>query len=388
MNKTIAFFDCFSGISGDMTLGAFIDLGVPADWIEEHLKSLPLPGVEIIVDEKKQNAIAAKDITVAFSDEQMSRDYAFIKNLIKNSPLLDSVKNNSLKIFAQVARAEAKIHGRSIDKVHFHETGAVDSIADIVGTALCIEYLGIEKFACSRLPLGSGFVKCSHGTIPIPAPATAEILKGVPVFGSGLEAELVTPTGAAIVRALVDDSGFGSMPEMTISKIGFGAGKRELEDRPNLLRIILGKTLEPVEKVFMVETSIDDMNPEIYGHLMERLFEDGAKDVFWTPVYMKKNRPGTLVQVVCGADVRDAIIARILIETSSIGVRHYSIERTTLEREKLVLETSLGSIDAKKVFLPGGKVRIAPEFESCRRIAMEKQIPLRDVYDLFLRELP
>ncbi len=389
----LAYFDCFSGISGDMTLGALVDLGVPVEWLMDQLSSMPLENFDVTVTPAHRNGIHAKLVNVEVFDNKTSRNFSQIRTLIKNSPLTDTVKSTSLQIFQKLAEAEARIHSCSPDEVHFHEVGGIDAVVDIVGTALGLEYLAIKKIIASPIPLGKGFVTCSHGKLPVPAPATLGILKDVPVYGTTIPHELVTPTGAAIITALAQ--GFGAMPDMVIKKIGYGAGQRDLADRPNLLRIIQGNVSQTAtempeelqeDQIEIIETSIDDMNPELFGHLMERLFEDGALDVYWIPIYMKKNRPGTMLQVLCKHDRRDILIQRILSETTTLGVRYYESRRRLLWRDQLEIETSYGKIAVKRVKDPHGNIRIIPEYEVCQKIAREHDLPLRIVYDTVARE--
>ena len=374
----IAYFDCFSGISGDMTLGAFVDLGVPVKWLEEKLKTNLLTDFELTVSPISRMGIAAKKIAVTITNQE-ERNYTKISRMITGSSLPSRVKKLSLAMFEKLAAAESLIHGCEKEHVHFHEVGGVDAIVDIVGACLCVDYLGIEKIFASKIPLGNGFVNCSHGTLPVPAPATLEILKKIPVYGTDVPFELVTPSGAAIITTLADS--FGKMPDMIVSNIGYGSGSRELETSPNLLRVVGGELIASDETAIMLETCIDDMNPEIFGFLMERLFEDGALDVWLVPVFMKKNRPGTLLQVLCHQNVREQMIYRILTETTTLGVRYYNIERRILERKIVTLKTGYGPVSAKKVRTPDGKTRIVPEYEVCRKIAAEKNIPIRKVYE-------
>jgi uncharacterized protein (TIGR00299 family) protein len=380
----IAYFDCFSGISGDMTLGALMDLGVPPGWLKEKLTDIPLKGFNISIEKELRRGIHASRATVTVDRDLPSRNYADIKELIRQSRMSTRVKETALAIFDKVAEAEAKIHHAEKDHVHFHEVGALDSIIDIVGTALCLEYLDIQKITSSKIPLGKGFVSCHHGILPVPAPATVEILRHIPVFGSGIEQELVTPTGAAIIATLADR--FDHMPEMKIENIGYGAGKRDYGDRPNVLRIIRGIPSPMADAeiqsqpIVMLETCIDDMNPEFYGYIMDRLFEDGALDVYWVPIFMKKNRPGTMVQVLCEASKKQAVAHRILTETTSIGVRFHEVRRQTLARESIMLQTAYGEVMVKRITGPGQRMRFAPEYEECRKIAQSYQIPIREVY--------
>lgn len=380
-----AYFDCFSGISGDMTLAAFVDLGVPLEWLQEKISALPLSGFDITSVSIERSGITAQQIHVR-TRAGASRDYRQIKSLISGSGLSCRVKQTSLEIFRRIAAAEAGIHGCELDHVHFHEVGGVDAIVDIVGAALCIEYLGIERVAASPLPLGSGFVETRHGTLPLPAPATLSILKNIPVYGTSIPCELVTPTGAAVIAALAER--FGPMPAIMPAGIGYGAGLRDIQGRPNLLRIVLGAEKDgrlESDRVDVLETCIDDMNPEMYGFLMERLFEDGALDVYWMPIYMKKNRPGILVQALASPECREAITRRLLSETTSLGVRCRSVERRTLPRDSIDIETGFGRVGAKRIYELNGGIRIVPEYEACRRIALEHKVPLRHVYDAVVR---
>jgi pyridinium-3,5-bisthiocarboxylic acid mononucleotide nickel chelatase len=390
----IAYFDCFSGISGDMTLGAFLDLGVPVEWLKDQLGRLPLAGFDVCVDTVSRNGITAKSVQVRVQDDITSRDHAQIRSLITNSPLSRNIKQMSRDIFERIAQAEALIHGCTVDQVHFHEVGGIDAIVDIVGTVLCMDYLGIKTVIASHIPLGKGFVSCEHGTLPVPAPATLSILKGVPVYGTKIPHELVTPTGAAILVTLAGS--YGELPGMIIEKTGYGAGKRDLESIPNLLRVVMGTGLwgdtgqtSALHKdtVVVLETCIDDMNPEVFGFLMERLFEQGALDVYWIPVFMKKNRPGTLVQVLCLRNLKEVLMDCILSETSTLGIRYYDAKRCMLTRETVMMKTAYGEIQVKRITEPGGSVRIVPEYEVCKNIALEKKLPIRVVYDTIIRSV-
>jgi pyridinium-3,5-bisthiocarboxylic acid mononucleotide nickel chelatase len=392
--KTIAYFDCFSGISGDMTLGAFLDLGVPLKWLKAQFETLPLSGFELSAGTVTRNGICAKSVEVTVKDDAASRNYKKITAIIEKSPLSSKVKQTSLEIFEKIAHAESQIHRCPKEQVHFHEVGGIDALIDIVGAALCVDYLGIEKVMASSIPLGSGFVTCQHGILPVPAPATLEILKGVPVRGTKLPYELVTPTGAAIIVTLADS--FEKIPDMLIEKIGYGAGKRDIETVPNLLRIVIGippalreKTGDWLkeDRILMVETCIDDMNPEVFGFLMNRLFEEGALDVYWIPIFMKKNRPATMVNVLCPEELCERIMNCILSETTSTGVRYYPAKRRMLLREPIVVNTSFGEIAAKRLIELDGSARIVPEYEICKKIAIEKKLPLRVVYDTILKSL-
>ena len=383
----LAYFDCFAGISGDMILGALVHLGVPADFIEENIRNIPLEAFHLEIGTAARMGIHGQQVKVVVEDkDKHTRNYKDIRLLINESPLPDTVKGSSLKIFGRLAEVEASIHNCSKDSVHFHELGGVDAIVDVVGAALCMEWLGIGKVFASEIPVGKGFVTCEHGKLPVPAPATLALLDGVPVHGTGVSHELVTPTGAAILTSLSQD--FGPMPKMLIRQIGYGVGSCDLKEMPNLLRIVLGEpdSGRETDRVTIVETNIDDMNPEIFGFVMERLFEDGALDVIWIPIFMKKNRPGTMVQVICNEGDREAIERRILSETTATGVRYYHAGRTKLPRRVKEVITSYGKVRVKEVSGPAGRVFVVPEYEDCKKIALEKKIPLKVVYETIVKE--
>ena len=391
----IAYFDCFSGISGDMTLGALVDLGVPIDWLDQQLSAVPIEGYHLSVKKVMDHGICGSKAQVWIDESPAKgRHWPDIKNLIESSQLIEKVKHLSLRIFERLAQCEAAIHGVDVNQVHFHEVGAVDALVDIIGTAICIDRLGIETVVASAIPLGRGFTTCQHGTLPLPAPATAALLKGVPVFGTEIDQELVTPTGAAIITTLA--RAHGPMPPMRIQSIGYGAGSRRFDAQPNLLRIFLGQSLGGEarfsnsaisERVAVVETTLDDMNPELFGHLMDRLYTDGALDVTWQPAYGKKNRPATIVSVICPVDLRDRIVKRLLSESTTIGVRHTEMARYVLPRETISVDTPLGPIAAKRITELDGTQRLTPEYEACRQIALDRNMPLRRVYDIVQRTL-
>lgn len=379
----IAYLDCFSGISGDMTLGALLDLGFPESSLREGLAALPVGGYRIEITREERQGLEGTSVRVLVEEEkQPHRHYAEIKKILSESSLPERARHIASAIFERIARAEAHVHGTSVDKVHFHEVGAVDSIVDVVGVALGVDALDIQESYVSSLPLGGGFVRCSHGVLPVPAPATVEIVKGMRVREHPVQAELVTPTGAAIASVLAGPD-HPPMPPMRFEKVGYGVGDRDF-DHPNLLRIFLGETAEGYEKdeVEVIECQIDDLQPELYPYLMERLLQSGAIDVYLIPVQMKKGRSGFLVQVL--ADPSESLrISEILFqETTTLGVRLSRRNRIKLSRRTCEVETSLGWIPAKWVegpCLEGPEVR--PEYEVCRRVAEEKGIPLRKVYD-------
>jgi uncharacterized protein (TIGR00299 family) protein len=390
-----AYFDCFSGISGDMVLGAFIDLGVSLRWLTDQLRQIPLTEFRLDVEGVTRHGINARQVSVNISGNPPSRNWADIRRLLEESPLASPVKETSLAIFECIAIAEAGIHHSPIEDVHFHELGGVDAIVDIVGAVLCMENLGIDTVSASRVALGHGSVKCRHGVIPVPSPATIAILKDIPVYGAGIEQELTTPTGAAILSTVSD--GFGPLPDMRIQKVGYGAGHHDPDEIANVLRVVLGEnvldrsTSNPYglldETVGVIETVVDDMNPEIFGYVMEKLYEDGVLDVYWIPVQMKKNRPGTLVQVICRPDIIDGVINRLLTETTSLGVRYHTVRRKTLFRETVKKDSSYGSVPAKRTVTMAGDVRFLPEYEACRQLAIDHNQPLREVYETLSREM-
>ena len=382
----IAYLDCFSGISGDMTLAAFIDLGVPVEFLKQEIARLPLEGFSLSCADTLKNGLHAKDVVVSDLEGLHPRNYTHIHSLISKSPLSSTVRKNSLAMFEKIAVAESHIHGCPMESVHFHEVGGIDTIVDIVGTALCVEYLGIHTVVCSRLPLGHGFVTCSHGRIPLPAPAVLAILKDAPVTGTEMRHETVTPTGAAIARTLAHT--FGPMPAMRIRDVGYGAGKKETSPTPNLLRIVLGEP-DPVieDQTWVIEATIDDMSPEIFGFVMDRLLEEGALDVCFIPVFMKKNRPGTQIQVIAAERRKERLVRILFEETTTIGVRHYPVTRHVLPRKAVQVATSLGTIAVKQIMDPSGRAKQIPEFESLKAIAREKNMPLKDVYQCVYKEL-
>ena len=381
------YMDCFSGLSGDMALGALIDLGVPVGWLKEQLTPLLEDRFDITCEKVFKSGIHAVDVTVSDHSHHHhggdhhhhhALDYRKIRDLIGGSELKAEVKAKALAVFERIALAEAKIHGCDIDTVHFHEVGGIDAVVDIVGVILALDYLNVTQVTSSPLPLGSGTVTCAHGVLPVPAPATLEILKGIPVYGCDSGGEIITPTGAALAAELSHT--FGPMPQRIVSAVGYGAGKRETKGLPNLVRMILGK--EPHEAKAMVELAcnIDDMSPELLGHAMETLFHSGALDVWFTPIQMKKNRPASQLSVLCTEGNRERITELILTETTTIGVRWQRINRTVLERQAIVLHCPSGEIAAKEVRLPDGSTRITPEYESCRLLARQKGCPLSNIY--------
>lgn len=383
----IAYLDTIAGISGDMMIGALLASGVPFDYLQSELKKLKLSGYEISQKKIVRSGISAIKFDVSLINTDVGhRHLEDILKIIYESNLTTNVKNKAEKILNELAVAEAKVHNTTVEKIHFHEVGAVDSIIDIVGTSICLEYLGIEKVFTSPVKLGSGgFVKTEHGNLPIPTPAVVEILKDYSVILTELEYELTTPTGAAIVKAL--SSGILSQQEITIQSIGYGSGSRDLPI-PNLLRIIVGelKTTDIDEELLLVETNIDNMNPEIYPYIIEKLLTNGAHDAYLVPIIMKKGRPGILLSSLIPSSLLEKISNLIFRETTTLGLRVIEVGRRKVFREIKMINTRFGDIKVKIVNMDG-KVRYVPEFEECKRIAQEKDIPLIEVYKQIEDEL-
>ena len=379
----IAYFDCFSGISGNMVLGALLDAGLELDVLREALAGLQISGYEIKARRVVKKHIACTLVDVETREVGVERHLSDILDIIGESTLPGDVKQTCGRIFTRLAEAEAKVHGLDVEDIHFHEVGGLDAIVDVVGSVAGLKLLGIEEVYSSPLHLGTGFVECAHGRFPVPAPATLELVRGVPTYGRDVEAELVTPTGAAIITTLA--KGFGPSPTMEVEAIGYGAGYRDLPI-PNLLRVSVGRALEPRERgyeediVTLMEANIDDMNPEFYEHVMARLFDRGALDVFLTPIQMKKSRPA----VKLSALVREADLGGVLDvffeETTTLGVRLYEVRRKKLAREEIVVGTRYGKVSVKVGRLGDAVKNISPEYEDCRRIAEREGIPLKEVY--------
>ncbi len=378
----IAYFDCFAGISGDMTLGALIGAGADPGLLKEGLAALGLGGYRIEIGRKTAGYIEATDVRVILDETHHphQRRLTEILETIAVAGLSPEVKRTAGGIFRRLAEAEGTVHGRSPEEVHFHEVGALDAIVDIVGTALCLEMLGWPRVIASPMPTFHGYVTGSHGVFPLPAPATAEILRGVPWRELGIEGELVTPTGAAIIREIATE--FGPLPAMRVERIGYGSGKSEFEI-PNALRVMIGQETAPQSPgaVAVVETNIDDLNPQFYETAMERLFAAGALDVFLTPIQMKKNRPGTLLSVICEPAGTEAIATVILAETSTLGVRISRWERICLERRWEEVATEFGRIRIKIGERGSSLITTSPEYEDCKRAAAAHGVPLRQVYE-------
>ncbi len=385
-----AYLDCFSGLSGDMFLGSLLDAGLSFDQLKQCLQTLPFHGYELELRRETRNQISGTRFVVHLDEGynkvhghkkhgRKNRDLKAISEVIDQGNLTDPVKKKSKAIFEALAWVEGHIHNLPPDQVHFHEVSAVDSIIDIVGTVYALEILGIKRLMVSPLPLGSGFVKTAHGRIPVPAPATLALLKGVPVLNSGVPQEMVTPTGAALATGLA--ASFGPMPPMVVQNVGYGVGSRELPDRPNLLRIIIGHEEhgEQTDTVVVLETNLDDMRPEGLGYLMERLFRAGALDVVFLPAQMKKNRPGVQVQVIGRPEQKDPLMEIMVQETTTLGIRFRYSRRMVLERNQEAVESPWGKITVKRVVREKSS-RLVPEYDVCREIALKNNIPLRDIY--------
>jgi hypothetical protein len=379
----IAYFDCFSGISGDMVLGALVDAGADLRQIESELRKLGLDGWTISAEKVKRRALFATQVRVEACDDQPHRSLSAILAVIDRAGLAPRAAERARKIFLRLGEAEAKVHQIPVENVHFHEVGAVDSIVDIVGAAIGFELLGIDEFACSALDVGTGQVKTAHGLLPVPAPATVELLRGAPTFSSGIARELVTPTGAAIAATL--STRYAEIPAMTLRAAGYGAGSADLAEKPNVMRLLIGDraTSEAGEywdaPVSVIEANLDDMSPQIYGYFVELALAAGALDVYSTPVQMKKNRPGVLLTILCKPEDVVRLVDLVFRETTTIGVRTYEARRKTLDRESVPVETPFGAVRVKISRMNGTVLNASPEYEDCQRIAAERGIPLKQV---------
>ncbi|MGA1875224.1 MAG: nickel pincer cofactor biosynthesis protein LarC [bacterium] len=385
----ILYFDCYAGLSGDMTLGALVELGLSLEWLSRQIDALPLEGITLSSKPVGRGALSGTKIDIQMPDPtgKQGRTLKDFVDLLKQGDLPHDIRDSAIGIFTKIAQAEATVHRKSIDNIHFHELGSLDSLIDIVGTLLGIKAMGIEKLFASPLNLGTGFTTTAHGTIPVPSPATLELLAGLPVYSSGLHHELVTPTGAALMSTLVSD--FGPLPPCRIQRIGYGAGSRNLEEIPNLLRVVMGTTVPDwhMELLSVLETDIDDMNPEYYDHLITRLFSAEALDVSLSPLIMKKNRPATRVTVLCHPSRIEALCALILRETTTLGIRIKEVWRKAIQREIISVESSFGPVRIKIGTLDGKVITAAPEYEDCRHIALKENLPLKHVYEEALKNL-
>ena len=377
----IAYFDCFSGASGDMILGSLIDAGLSPLRLREELKKLRLPTIHLRVEKVLKGGISATQVIVeGRGEKKRHRNLKEMLKIIDRSGLGFEVKEKSKEIFQRIASVEAKIHRKPVDEIHFHEIGGLDSIVDIVGSVWSLRQMGVDEVHVSKVNVGTGFVKCEHGILPVPAPATLALMKGKPIYSSGVEKELLTPTGAALLTSL--SSQFGQIPTMKVEKIGYGAGRDDLP-HPNLLRLIIGTSTatSKKERVVVIETNIDDMNPQFYDYIMEKLLAMGVLEVFVTPILMKKNRPATLLTVLSPSEKLPSVISFLLRETTTLGLRWHEEERARADREILTLQTKHGKIRFKIARWEGSVVNLSPEYEDCKRLALQKRIPLKDVFE-------
>ena len=374
------YFDCFAGASGDMILGAMIAAGVDARALKEQLESLSLQGFEIDFVTVDRSGISATHARVQTVEEHAHRHLGDILKIIYDSRLGENVKERAAKIFSRLAEAEAHVHNEPVDHVHFHEVGALDAIVDVVGASICFELFGIERFVCSALHVGSGTVEMDHGRFPVPPPAVTELLKDAPIYATEIKGELVTPTGAAIITTVCKE--FGALPRMKLERTGYGAGTREYDKFPNVLRVIIGEDDSRTavdEQLWMIETNVDDLSPQVFGHVMDRALDLGALDCYFTAIQMKKNRPGVLLSLLCRDNDREILSRMIFAETTTLGLRSYPVQRRALERETVRVETLYGPIDVKVARLNGHVINQMPEYEQCRAAARLADVPLRAV---------
>ena len=386
----ILYYDCFAGISGDMNLGAMIDLGVDPDYLIAELQKLNIEGFHLEIQKDIRRGISGTKASVVIEnpENEKHRHLRHVEELVNQSTLSSEVKAMSLKIFDLIAVAEGKVHDISKERVHFHEVGALDSIADIVGAAICLDYLKVDKVMSAPIQLGGGMVKCAHGIMPVPAPATTEIVQNVPVKTGLVQHEATTPTGAAILVATVDE--FSERIDFQIDKIAYGIGQRDVSEVPNVLRVYLSETSDNAdntsqEEACMLECNIDDMNPEWYDHLFGKLFEAGASDVFLTPIIMKKLRPANMLSVLCSKNKAPEMKAIIFNNSTTIGVREYPVTKTVLERQEKEIETELGKVRVKCSYFQGKEIRFKPESEDLKKLATEHGLSLSEVEKIIFK---
>lgn len=391
------YFDCFAGASGNMILGALIAIGVDREKLKQQIRLLDIADFDLEISQVDRSGIKATHIEVKVPREHIHRHLHDIEEIVNDSQLTDAVKHRAVSIFTRLAEAEAKVHGIDIRKVHFHEVGAMDAIVDVVGACIGFEMLGVEKFACSKIHVGSGFAQMEHGKFPIPPPAVAELLKGTPIYSTEIEGELITPTGAAIISTLCDN--YGTIPEMIVERTAYGAGTRTYEKFPNVLRMILGnaevRTLvrakyasqNSTDNLLLLETNIDDLSPQILGYVMERAFEIGALDCWFTPIQMKKNRPATMVSILCEPTKREALTELLYRETTTLGVRIRQVERECVRREIITVNTEFGDVDVKIARLGSEVVNAMPEYDQVRKLAMKNNVAFRIVREAALAKL-
>jgi len=374
------YFDCFAGASGDMILGALVAVGANANALRTQLALLGVEGFEVEFEQVSRSGIAATFARVKIRDEHAHRHLSDILKIINESQLSESIKERAAGIFGRLAEAEAQVHNQSVEDVHFHEVGALDAIVDVVGAAICFDLLAIDHFTCSPLHVGSGMVEMEHGRFPVPPPAVVELLRNASVYATDIKGELVTPTGAAIITSVCKE--FGPLPRMELEKSGYGAGSRQYERFPNVLRVLIGEEQSNdalSERLWMIETNVDDMSPQIFSHVMERAFELGALDCYFTPVHMKRNRPAVLLSILCRGAERESLSRMLFVETTTLGVRSYEVHRRALERRIVRVQTQYGPIDVKVARLNGNVTNEMPEYEQCRTAALNANVPLRVV---------
>jgi uncharacterized protein (TIGR00299 family) protein len=386
----ILYFDCFAGASGNMILGGLIGLGVSRDSLFMELEKLGMAEFSVEVSKVDRSGIAANHVEVKVPPEHNHRHLSDIVRIITSSTLSEVVKDRAIAIFTRLAQAEAKVHGIDVGSVHFHEVGAVDAIVDVVGACIGFEMLGVERFECSKINVGSGFIQMEHGKYPVPPPAVAELLADVPVYSNEIAGELTTPTGAAIISTICEK--YGTMPDMKLGKTAYGAGSRTYEGFPNVLRLLLGETRTenvdpPVEDLVLIETNLDDLSPQVFGFVMERAFEAGALDCWFTPIQMKKNRPAVMVSILCSVEKRAGLSELLYSETTTLGLRVRSVQRECLPREMITVRTRFGDVDVKVARHRGRVSNAMPEYDQVRRLALQNNISFRTVHDEVLSEL-
>ena len=374
------YFDCFAGASGDMILGALVAAGADQKQLRDQLSLLGVAGFSLEFETVSKSGLSANYARVQTAHEHKHRHLSDIRKIIEESRLSERVKQLSMAVFNKLAEAEARVHNEPIEHVHFHEVGALDAIVDVVGAAICFDLLAIDRFICSPIHVGSGTIEMAHGRFPVPPPAVTELLRGVPFYSTELRGELLTPTGAAIITTVCNE--YGPIPQIKVEQTGYGAGTRDYDNFPNVLRVLVGEAILPSaheERLWMIETNVDDVSPQIIGHLMERMFASGARDCYFTPVQMKKNRPGVLLSILCDADKKACLMELLFTETTTIGVRSYEVNRRALEREIIRVETPYGPIDVKVARLDGRVVNQMPEFEQCQEAAQRVGVALKEV---------
>jgi pyridinium-3,5-bisthiocarboxylic acid mononucleotide nickel chelatase len=375
------YFDCFAGASGDMILGAMVAAGVDPDALRHQLSLLNVEGFKIDFETVDRSGLSATYARVVTTDQSKHRHLSSIRRIIEDSGVTQVAKDLSIRIFTRLAEAEARVHNEPVEKVHFHEVGALDAIVDVVGAAVCFDLMNIDRFVSSPLHVGSGMIEMAHGRFPVPPPAVTELLRGVPFYSGEIKGELLTPTGAAIITTVCQE--YGPIPQIKTDRTAYGAGTRQYENFPNVLRVLVGETgaeEAAVERLWMIETNLDDASPQIVGHVMDRVFEAGALDCYFTPVQMKKNRPGVLLSVLCeGVADKELLMQLLFTETTTLGIRSYEVERRALRRSVIQVETQYGRIDVKVAHLNGRVVNQMPEFEQCREAALRANVPLKVV---------